>query len=168
MFPPPGFGGLSIRIGKKPVIAAVNGLAFGDGCEMVINYNFVLASKEAKFTFPEVKRGVVAIAGVLPRLPRALGRQREMEMVLTGREVGTREAREWGMVNKIAEGDNGEEKGVVELAVQWAKEIAGNIQDAVLVSKEGVQSAWDGDGVEGATERLEEVMYKELVKGEIM
>ncbi|KAG8531702.1 uncharacterized protein KY384_003334 [Bacidia gigantensis] len=87
-----------------------------------------------------------------------------MEMVLTGREVGAEEAREWGLVNAVADGGKGE--GVVDMAIEWAKEIAGNSPDSVVVSKEGVQSAWDGGGVEEATESLERGIYEDLVGGE--
>lgn len=60
-----GFGGLSRRDGRKPVIAAVNGICFGGGCEMIINCDLVVASKNAAFSLPEVKIGVVAAAGAL-------------------------------------------------------------------------------------------------------
>ncbi|MDI1488749.1 MAG: hypothetical protein OHK93_008025 [Ramalina farinacea] len=146
--PPSGFGGLSRRRGKKPVIAAVNGIAHGGGCEIIVNTDIVLASPAAKFALPEVKRGVAAIAGALPRLIRTLGRQRAMEMALTGREVGAEEARAWGLVNQVA-GKDGE--GVVELAVKWAGVIAGNSPDSVIVSKAGVELGWEGMGVEEAS-----------------
>ncbi len=117
--PPSGFGGLSRRVGKKPVIAAVNGICFGGGCEMVVNCDIVLAAPSARIGLPEVKRGVVALAGALPRLSRIVGRMRAMEMALTGREISAGEAREWGFCNGVAERDGwGEMKGgVVDMAV---------------------------------------------------
>ncbi|SLM33691.1 enoyl-hydratase [Lasallia pustulata] len=97
--PPSGFGGLSRRAGKKPIIAAINGLCLGGGCEISINADMVLASAAATFGLPEVKRGVVALAGALPRLVRTVGRQRAMEMALTGRTLSAHEAREWGTLD---------------------------------------------------------------------
>lgn len=156
-----GFGGLSRRRGKKPVIAAVNGLAHGGGCEMVINCDMVIASAGAEFALPEVKRGVVAIAGALPRLVRLVGKQRAMEMALTGRTLGAGEAREWGLVNEVTD-----EGKVVERAVEWAKTVAGNSPDSVVVSKEGVGYGWEGVGVEEGTERLLEGGWRGMVEGE--
>lgn len=95
-----GFGGLSRRTGLKPIIAAMNGICFGVGCE-IINCDIVVASPSATFALPEVKRGVVAIAGVLLRLVRTIGRQRAIKMWLTGRVFTAKEAAEWGLVNKV-------------------------------------------------------------------
>merc|ERR1712225_208557 len=73
--PPSGFGGLSRRTGKKPVICAVNGICFGGGCEMIINADIVLADSKAVFGLPEGKIGVVALAGALTRVVRTVGKQ---------------------------------------------------------------------------------------------
>ncbi|KAI4171093.1 MAG: hypothetical protein LQ343_004505 [Gyalolechia ehrenbergii] len=100
--PPSGFGGLSRRRGKTPILAAVNGICYGGGFEMVVNCDMVLASPSAMFALPEVKVGVVALAGALPRLGRVVGRQRGMEMVLTGRgEGGGSLTRSLGMVMMV-------------------------------------------------------------------
>ncbi|KAF7585106.1 hypothetical protein BBP40_012671, partial [Aspergillus hancockii] len=125
---PSGFGGLSRRAGKKPIICAVNGLCLGGGCEMIVNADIVIASSNAFFGFPEVQRGVVAIAGALPRVVRTIGRQRAMEMVLTGRRVSAAEAEKWGFVNEVVA--SAEE--VVKRAVEVAGVIAGNSPDAVI------------------------------------
>ncbi|KAH0343965.1 ClpP/crotonase, partial [Aureobasidium melanogenum] len=158
--PSSGFGGLSRRRGRKPVIAAVNGICFGGGCEMAINSDMVFASSSATFALPEVKRGVVAIAGALPRIARVVGKQRAMEMTLTGRVLKAEEAREWGLVNRVVEGD------VLDECVAVAKEIAGNSPDAVIVSREGVNLAWDGLGADAATEKLIAETYPKLLQGE--
>ena len=158
--PATGFGGLSRRRGRKPVIAAVNGICFGGGCEMAINSDMVFASSSATFSLPEVKRGVVAIAGALPRIARVVGKQRAMEMALTGRVLKAEEAREWGLVNRVVEGD------VLDECVAVAKEIAANSPDAVIVSHEGVNLAWDGLGADAATEKLIAEMYPKLLQGE--
>ena len=167
--PSSGFGGLSRRRGKKPVIAAVNGLAHGGGCEIVVNCDIVLASPGAVFALPEVKRGVAAIAGALPRLVRVLGRQRAMEMALTGRNVAAGEAREWGLCNGVSEKDGGGvgvTGGVVEMAVRFAQSISENSPDSVVVSKEGVELGWEGIGVEEGSERLMKGIWKGLEQGE--
>ncbi|SMQ51238.1 unnamed protein product [Zymoseptoria tritici ST99CH_3D7] len=168
--PPSGFGALSRRSGKKPILAAVNGICYGGGCEMIINADMVIASSRATFALPEVKIGVVAAAGALPRLIRTVGKPRAMEMALTGRPVGAREAERWGLVNCVVE--DGEEKGsrqgegVVAKAVELAGLIAGNSPDAVRVSREGVMLGWEGIGVEEGTERVLEQWMPKLSKGE--
>lgn len=155
-----GFGGISRRVGRKPVLAAVNGICFGGGCEMAINSDMVFASSTATFALPEVKRGVVAIAGALPRIARVVGKQRAMEMALTGRVLKAEEAREWGLVNRVVDGD------VLEACVAVAKEVAANSPDAVVVSREGVNLAWEGLGADAATEKLAAGSYLELLQGE--
>ncbi|KAJ9669703.1 hypothetical protein H2201_000087 [Coniosporium apollinis] len=161
--PPSGFGALSRRSGLKPVIAAVNGLAYGGGCEIIINCDMVLASPSATFALPEVKRGVVALAGALPRLIRTVGRPRAMEMALTGRTVSAKEAESWGLINRVVE-----EGGVVEAAVEMAKSVAENSPDAVVVSREGLKMGWEGVGAEDATRIWGETWYPRLIRGENM
>ncbi|KAM0801701.1 enoyl-CoA hydratase, partial [Usnea florida] len=166
-----GFGGLSRRRGKKPVIAAVNGIAHGGGCEMIANCDIVLASPSAVFALPEVKRGVVAIAGALPRLARAIGRMRAMEMALSGRNVSAEEAKSWGLCNAVSDKDGDGlvvEGGVVQLAVQWADEIGKHSPDSVVVSKEGVELGWDGVGVEEGSQTLIDGLWKRMEGGENM
>lgn len=169
--PGSGFGGLARRKGKKPVICAVNGLCLGGGTEMIVNGDMVIASSRAVFALPEVKRGVVALAGALPRLVRTVGRQRAMEMVLTGRMVGAGEAEKWGLVNSVVgvgERETEEEvaRVVVEKALEVAVEIAGNSPDSVLVSREGVKLGWEGIGADEATSMLSETWVKRLYEGE--
>ncbi|KAJ5607952.1 hypothetical protein N7537_004571 [Penicillium hordei] len=169
--PNSGFGGLARRKGKKPVICAVNGICLGGGAEMIINSDIVIASSRAVFGLPEVKRGVVALAGALPRLVRTVGKQRAMEMVLTGRMVGAVEAERWGLVNSVVgvgEGDGEEEvsRAVLEKALGVAGEIAGNSPDSVLVSREGVKLGWEGIGADEATAMLNETWVKRLYEGE--
>ena len=159
--PSGGFGGLSTRFGKKPVIAAVNGIAFGGGCEIIVNTDLVLAAREAIFALTEVKRGVVAIAGALPRLVRTVGRQRAMEMALTGRIVPAEEAREWGLVNKVVD-------DVVGEAIQWGEAIAANSPDSVIVSREGIKIGWEGVSAQEGTERLRREIYSRMDGGENM
>ncbi|KAJ6103606.1 hypothetical protein N7486_003828 [Penicillium sp. IBT 16267x] len=170
--PNSGFGGLARRKGKKPVIAAVNGLCFGGGSEMIINSDLVIASSRSVFGLPEVKRGVVALAGALPRLVRTVGKQRAMEMALTGRNVLPHEAERWGLVNEVVDVGGKEvslEEGnrvLVERALAVATVIAGNSPDSVLVSREGIKLGWEGIGADEATGMLSDTWVKRLYEGE--
>jgi enoyl-CoA hydratase/carnithine racemase len=170
--PPSGFGALSRRAGKKPVIAAVNGLAYGGGMEICTNLDMVIAAESATFALPEVKRGVVAIAGALPRIVRTIGRQRAMEMALTGRTVSAAEAHAWGLVNTVVEDAPAEwsiiDRPVVKKALEYAKMIAGNSPDAVIVSREGIKMGWEGIGAEDGSRLLVEGWGKRLSDGENM
>ncbi|KAK5138142.1 hypothetical protein LTR08_004837 [Meristemomyces frigidus] len=161
--PPSGFGAISRRNGRKPIIAAVNGLAYGGGTELIVNCDLVIAARKATFALPEVKRGVVAMAGALPRIVRTIGRQRAMEMALTGRIVPAQEAKEWGLVNKVVGDGEGE---VVDAAVEYAKMIAENSPDAVIVSREGIKMGWEGVGAEDATRIANDSWYPRLLAGD--
>jgi len=169
VMPESGFGGLSRRGGKKPVIAAVNGICFGGGCEMVINTDIVVASEKATFALPEVKRGVIALAGALPRLARTVGKQRAMEMALTGRILSAKEAESWGMVNRVVgNGGDGVNSDVVKEAIRIAEEIAENSPDSVIVSREGIKLGWEGMSAEEGTQNLMENWYPKMDKKENM
>lgn len=137
---------------------------------MIINTDLVLASSSATFALPEAKRGVVAIAGALPRLVRTVGRQRAMEMALTGRVLGAEEARRWGLVNKVVPDPDPDEEGggVVGEAIRWAQEIASNSPDSVIVSRAGVRMGWEGYGVEEGTDRLRREWWGRMEGGENM
>ena len=99
---PGGFAGLTefFDIGK-PVIAAVNGLAFGGGFELVLAADLVVAAEHADFALTEVTLGLVADAGGLLRLPARVPRAIALEYLLTGRRFGAAEAARWGLVNKV-------------------------------------------------------------------
>ncbi|RYO73815.1 hypothetical protein DL766_001805 [Monosporascus sp. MC13-8B] len=162
-----GFGGLSNRGGKKPVIAAVNGACLGGGFEMVLNCDLVVASRAAAvFGLPEVGVGVVAVQGALPRLARSLGsRQRALEMALAGRSYDAARMREWGLVNEVVEGDGA---AVVEAALRWAERIAANSPDAVIVSREGIKLGCEGVNPEVATDILIKGWYARIEGGQNM
>jgi enoyl-CoA hydratase/carnithine racemase len=170
--PPSGFGALSRRAGKKPVIAAVNGLAYGGGMEMCTNVDLVIAANSASFALPEVKRGVVAIAGALPRIVRTVGRQRAMELALTGRTLSAAEAFSWGLVNAVTEDapadTNVMSRPVTAKALEYATMIAENSPDAVIVSREGIKMGWEGVGVEDGSRLLVEGWERRLSEGENM
>ncbi|KAF5658868.1 enoyl hydratase [Fusarium heterosporum] len=158
-----GFGGLSNRRGKKPIIAAVNGLCLGGGMEMILNLDIVIASDTAKFGLPEVKRGVVAIAGALPRLIRIVGRQRASEVALLGRMYTAQQFLEWGIVNKVVQLED-----VVQEALRWAIEMCGNSPDSIIVSREGLLGGWVAEDPKDSTNRVDQGIYKRIEGGENM
>ena len=134
---------------------------------MAINADLVIASASAIFALPEVKLGVVAMAGALPRLIRTVGRQRAMEMALTGRNVGADEACRWGLVNKVVDATaGGSSEEVVKMAVQMAMEIAGNSPDAVRVSREGLMMGWREGGVDEGDLKTMNDWYRKLEAGD--
>ena len=147
------------------MIAAVNGICFGGGCEAIINCDLVVAAKKATFALPEVKIGVVAQAGALPRLIRTVGKPRAMEMALTGRTLTADEAKEWGLINKVTGDGDGE---VVDAAVEYAKMIASGSPDSVIFSKAAVMMGWDGIGAEDATRMSNEIWGPRLHSGDNM
>jgi enoyl-CoA hydratase len=98
-----GFGGIVRRARTKPVIAAIEGPAFAGGCEIALACDLIVASSEAKFGVPEVKRSLVAAAGALFRLPRALPRNIALEMLMTGDPITAERAAHFGLVNEIVE-----------------------------------------------------------------
>ena len=156
-----GFAALSRRTGKKPVIAAVNGLAFGGGMEALANLDIIIAAKSATFCLPEVKRGVWAAAGALPRIARTIGRPRAMEMALTGRVVSAEEAREWGLVNVVTEdypvdGDI-MQRPVVKKALEYAEMISANSPDSVIASRAGVILGYEDGSAENGTRVASEI-----------
>jgi enoyl-CoA hydratase/carnithine racemase len=84
-----------------PVIAAINGVAVGGGCEMALACDFMIAADHARFGQPEVKRGIMPGGGGTQRLPRRIGIGRGKELLYTGRMITAAEAREWGLVNHV-------------------------------------------------------------------
>ena len=157
----PAFKPLSRRLGRKPVIAAVNGLAMGAGCEFVANCDLVVAADDAYFALPEVKRGVAAIGGALPRLIRTMGLQRASEFALTGRNATAHEMFQWGVVNKVVPKER-----VVEEAVRYAEAIAKNSPDAIICTRAGLRQGWETASVERAVEWTLEKEFAQLQKGE--
>ena len=98
-----GFGGFVYRDRKKPVIAAVDGLATAGGCELVLACDMLVATTRSAFGLAEATRNLIAGAGGLFRLPRAIGRAVAMEAILTGEPFSAQRAYELGMVNKLIE-----------------------------------------------------------------
>ncbi|KAF5384861.1 hypothetical protein D9615_000921 [Tricholomella constricta] len=129
-----GFGSLSRRQSTKPIIAAVHGGAYGGGMEILLNCDIVVVSEGAKFALPEVKRGVVAIQGGIPRIAQIAGHQLASELLLLGRTIDAAEAQKrFGFVNQIVPPSK-----VLPAALAVAKQIISNSPDAVQSTKEGL------------------------------
>ncbi|OQV03341.1 hypothetical protein CLAIMM_08393 [Cladophialophora immunda] len=157
----PGALPLSNRLGKKPIVAAVNGLALGGGCETVINCDLVVAADTALFGLVEVKRGVAAYAGALPRLIRTIGLQRASEFALTGAYITAQQAENWGFVNKVVP-----QAKVVEEAVNFAKIIAENSPDSTICTRAGLREGWETASVVQATAITGRREWAELQKAD--
>src|SRR6478735_8088547 len=96
-----GFGGLQELPGlDKPIIAAVNGIAFGGGFEIMISADIIIAADHATFALPEINSGTLADAATI-KLPRRIPYHVAMELLFTGRRMDAHEARQWGIVNEI-------------------------------------------------------------------
>ena len=103
---PGGFGGITeLWDLDKPIVAAVNGLAVGGGCELMLAADLVVASEDAEFWYPEARLGNMADAGAVQRLPRKIPVNVAMEMLMTGRRMSAAEAQQWGLVNWVVPGD---------------------------------------------------------------
>jgi enoyl-CoA hydratase len=136
-----GFGGFVTRERTKPIIAAVDGPALAGGTELVLAADMVVASETAVFGIPEVKRNLVAAAGGLFRLPRALPRNVAMELALTGRlDFPAERAYHFGWVNRLCtEGE------ALSTAMELAAEICANAPLAVRESRAIMLASVDAD-----------------------
>lgn len=131
-----GFAGLTERPPSKPMVAAVEGWALAGGCELALSADLIVAARDARFGLPEVKRGLVAAAGGLLRLPKTLPYQLAMEVALTGEPLTAEVAHRHGLVNTLTEpGD------ALDGARALAARIAVNGPLAVRVSKQIVAGA---------------------------
>jgi enoyl-CoA hydratase len=160
------FAGIVRRDFPKPIIAAVQGPALAGGCEIVLACDLVVAAEEATFGVPEVKRGLIAAAGGLFRLPQRLPLAVALELALTGDPIDSARALQLGLVNRVVPRER-----VVEEAVALAERIGENSPIAVRQSRRLVKEslnltedkAWtrtselshavftSGDAIEGAT-----------------
>ncbi|HTZ10530.1 MAG TPA: crotonase/enoyl-CoA hydratase family protein [Acidimicrobiales bacterium] len=125
-----GFGGITQRRFPKPVIAAVNGAALAGGCEIMLACDLVVAAEHATFGIPEAKRGLVAGAGGLIRLPKRLPLAVALELALTGDPIDAGRALALGLVNRVVPADR-----LMEETMALAAVIADNAPLAVRWSK---------------------------------
>jgi enoyl-CoA hydratase len=147
-----GFGGLVEAPPSKPLIAAVEGYALAGGCELALACDIIVASEEAKFGLPEPKRGLVAGAGGVMRLPRRIPYHIAMEIALTGDHFPAPRLYEVGLVNRLTPAG-----GALEAALELARRIAANAPLALAATKRVI--------VESADWSLDEMFAKQ---GEIV
>ena len=125
-----GLAGIAERPPVKPLIAAVEGYALAGGCEIALACDMIVASNNAHFGIPEVKRGLIAGSGGLMRLPQRIPSQIALEYALTGRPMNAKEAAHWGLVNRLTEPG-----GALAEARSLALEISQNAPLAVRMTK---------------------------------
>lgn len=136
-----GFAGIAYRERRKPIIVAVDGLATAGGCEIVLSCDLVVASNRSSFGLAEVKRNLIAGAGGLFRLPRAIGRSAALEIILTGEPLAAQRAYELGLVNHVVAPDQ-----VMPKALEIAERICAAAPLAVWASRKVVlASAFETD-----------------------
>ena len=146
-----GFGGITHRQRRKPIVIAVDGLATAGGCEILLACDIVVATTRSAFGLAEVKRNLIAGAGGLYRLPRAIGRSTAMWAILTGEPISAERAYQLGLVTSLVEPGQAEAE-----AVRIAEQIAAAAPLAVYASREVVLGAdWDtDDNLQALTGRL--------------
>ena len=129
---------------RKPVIAAVAGYALGGGCELVMMCDIVIAADTARFGQPEIKLGIIPGAGGTQRLPRAVGKAKAMDLVLTARMMDAQEAERAGLVSRVVPAAK-----LLDEAMAAAASIAEYSLPAVMMAKEAVQRAYEAPLAEG-------------------
>jgi enoyl-CoA hydratase len=134
-----------IRSVRKPVIAAVSGFALGGGCELAMVCDIIIAADNARFGQPEIKIGIIPGAGGTQRLPRAVGKAKAMDLVLTGRMMDAQEAERAGLVSRVVAQDK-----LMDEVLGAALTICGYGRLSVMAAKESVNRAFESglsDGV---------------------
>ena len=121
---------------RTPMIAAVSGYALGGGCELALVCDMIVASETAEFGQPEIMLGIIPGGGGSQRLARVIGKQRAMELVLTGRRVDAEEASRLGFVNTVAK-----KKEWLQKAIELAQVVARRPPVAVRLGKQAVLAA---------------------------
>jgi len=134
----------SLRRIRKPLIAAVAGYALGGGCELAMMCDLIIAADTARFGQPEIKLGIIPGAGGTQRLPRAVGKAKAMDLVLTGRTMDAQEAERAGLVSRVVPAAR-----LHEEALAVATSISGLSQTAVMMAKEAVNRAYESALADG-------------------
>jgi enoyl-CoA hydratase len=135
-----------IRSVRKPVIAAVAGFALGGGCELAMMCDFIIAADTAKFGQPEIKLGVIPGAGGTQRLPRAVGKAKAMDMVLTSRMMDAAEAERAGLVSRVVAADK-----LMDEALSAADAINAFSGPSIMLAKECVNRAFESGLADGVS-----------------
>lgn len=133
----------------QPVIAAVDGMAWGMGSEIALGCDFRICTTRASFAQPEINLGIITGGGASQRLPRIVGKAKAMEMILTGKPITAADAYKWGLVNEVVE--PAELDGAV---LKLAKTIMGKSPLMVKWAKECVNLVLDHNLLEGIDKEL--------------
>lgn len=133
-----------IRRIRKPIIAAVAGYALGGGCELAMACDIVIAAESAKFGQPEINLGIFPGAGGTQRLPRAVGKAKAMDLILTARMMDAVEAERAGLVSRVVPNDK-----LLEEALAAAQKIAEYSLPVAMMAKESVNRAYEANLTEG-------------------
>jgi enoyl-CoA hydratase len=136
----------TIRQVRKPVIAAVAGFALGGGCELAMMCDFIIAAESARFGQPEIKLGIIPGAGGTQRLPRAVGKAKAMDLVLTSRMMDAAEAERAGLVSRVVPADR-----LLAETLAAAATINGMSGPSVMMAKECVNRAFEGSLADGVS-----------------
>lgn len=154
-----GFGGFVYRERTKPIVVAVDGLATAGGLELVLAADVVVATTRSAFGLAEVQRNLIAAAGGLFRLPRAIGRGAAMDAVLTGEPIDARRAFDLGLVSRLVEPG-----AVRDEALRVAQQIAAAAPLAVRASRRVVLAAAHGN--DDALRKVSRELLDELLASE--
>ncbi len=136
----------TIRQVQKPVIAAVAGFALGGGCELAMMCDFIIAADTAKFGQPEIKIGIIPGAGGTQRLPRAVGKSKAMDMVLTARMMDAAEAERAGLVSRVVAADQ-----LLAETLEAAAAICALSGPSVALAKASVNRAFESGLADGVS-----------------
>jgi enoyl-CoA hydratase/carnithine racemase len=142
-----------------PTIAAVSGYAFGGGCELALACDMIVCDEKTRFGQPEITLGIIPGGGGTQRLARAVGKQRAMEYVLTGRRWDAKTAERWGLVNKVV----GKGAWLTE-AIELARIVAERPPLALRLAKRAVLEAQETNLAEGL--RAERGLFDEAMASE--
>lgn len=142
-----------------PVIGAINGAAYGGGCEIAAALDFAYASENARFALTEVTLGIMPGAGGTQSLPRAVGERRAKEIILTGLPFTAREACDWGLINRVLP-----QAELLEATLATARRIAGNAPISVRQAKQSIHKGLQMSLADGLAFEIE--CYNRMVSTE--
>ncbi len=144
----------------KPVVAALNGVAFGGGLELALVCDLRVAAPTAEIALPETTLGIIPGAGGTQRLPRIVGEARAKEMILLGRKLSAQEALAWGLVNRVSPAGT----SVLDDTIAWLDPIANGAPIAQSAALRAIDTSYDVPLELGL--ELERVYYDETLRSE--
>ena len=123
---------------KKPTIAAVDGYALGGGCELAMMCDLLIANENTKFGQPEINLGVFPAAGGTQRLPKAIGKAKAMDMILSGRMMDALEAEKLGLISRIISSEN-----FLEKVIEIAQNLSEKSLPALMMAKDAINASYE-------------------------